>query len=326
MKKLLCLLLSLTLLLSLWGCRAEDPVPSATADAGQTETTAPTDPEGEPSSPLLYKVTDGEGHVLYLFGSIHIGIEEMYPLPDYVIDAYESSDLLAVEIDDLDAEEQELVISLGELPDGTVITDYIPEKTYQAALAILEENGAYAEEMEHWMPVVWKTFIEELTTEKSPADADLGVDRHMMERARQDGKPIEGIETIEYHYRVMSDLSMETQCLLLEGAVEGYRSASNRLGLKSMCEAWAAGVEAAWEGASVENILANTDEALLPLYQEYYNALQTERDLLMTQYAKDALASGETVFICVGTAHVVPGGAMIDQLRAAGYTVERVEG
>ena len=51
------------------------------------------------SQPLLYRVTDEDGHTVYLLGTIHIGREDMYPLSDAVWTAYHASDVLAVEID-----------------------------------------------------------------------------------------------------------------------------------------------------------------------------------------------------------------------------------
>jgi uncharacterized protein YbaP (TraB family) len=44
----------------------------------------------------------------------------------------------------------------------------------------------------------------------------------------------------------------------------------------------------------------------------------------MTEYAEEALKSGKEIFICVGAAHVVGEGAMAEQLRDLGYTVEIV--
>ena len=45
----------------------------------------------------------------------------------------------------------------------------------------------------------------------------------------------------------------------------------------------------------------------------------------MTDFAEDALASGDEVFICVGAAHVVGEGAMADLLAKRGYTVTLVK-
>ena len=60
------------------------------------------------------------------------------------------------------------------------------------------------------------------------------------------------------------------------------------------------------------------------LYAEYNDALVTQRNLSMTEYAVEALESGQELFICVGAAHVVGEGAMAELLREMGYTVELV--
>jgi len=48
--------------------------------------------------PDLWKF-EKHGNVSYLFGSIHIGSQDMYPMSDRVIEAYQGSDELVVEID-----------------------------------------------------------------------------------------------------------------------------------------------------------------------------------------------------------------------------------
>ena len=59
-------------------------------------------------------------------------------------------------------------------------------------------------------------------------------------------------------------------------------------------------------------------------YHEYTEALTGQRDVDMTQYAVEALQSGEEIFICVGAAHIVGEGAVAENLRELGYTVEIV--
>ena len=50
-------------------------------------------------SPILYEVSDDEGGKIWLFGSIHVGTEELYPLPRYVLKAFKKAKTLAVEFD-----------------------------------------------------------------------------------------------------------------------------------------------------------------------------------------------------------------------------------
>ena len=60
------------------------------------------------------------------------------------------------------------------------------------------------------------------------------------------------------------------------------------------------------------------------VYEKYNQAMVTDRNNSMAQYAENALASGKEVFICVGAAHIVGDGAVADLLSQLGYTVERI--
>ena len=84
MKKLLSLLLVLVMCLSFVACGTNNE--TATADTATTEAT--TAPVSKGSTPLLYKATSENGGEVCLFGSIHVGNDDMYPLPDYVNNAY----------------------------------------------------------------------------------------------------------------------------------------------------------------------------------------------------------------------------------------------
>ncbi|MBR5520297.1 MAG: TraB/GumN family protein, partial [Clostridia bacterium] len=46
------------------------------------------------SGMLFWEVSDAEGHLLYLLGSIHVGESSLYPLPKVIREAYNAADLL----------------------------------------------------------------------------------------------------------------------------------------------------------------------------------------------------------------------------------------
>ena len=48
--------------------------------------------------PPLFRITSPAGHMSYLFGTIHVGTPDFYPLPDFVMDALYSVDYLASEL------------------------------------------------------------------------------------------------------------------------------------------------------------------------------------------------------------------------------------
>lgn len=338
--------------LAMFGCKAETPdggeagasdtvVDTAvTTEASQSETTeAPesgtasmTSENDEVvsggSTPLLYKVTDSDGSVVWLFGSIHIGREDFYPLPDYVTAAFESSDALAVEVDvvafETDLQGQMAALQKLVYTDGTTIKDHVSEETYNSAVEILKDSGMYNVMMDYYMPTMWMSLIENSTYDKIGADAELGIDRYLIELANERDKEIREIESAEFQYGMLSGFSEELKVYLLEGAVEEYSDLdAAKDEYFNMMDLWALGDEQGFsEYLKGESEVEDPEEAIL--YEEFYDAMFTERNDGMTEYAENALSADEEVFICVGAAHVVGDGAMAEQLRALGYTVEIV--
>lgn len=343
MKKLIALLLCMVMMLGLAACGQNDE-PATTTEAVPTttvptepsvpETTVPvTEPEvTEPAestiTPLLYKVTDSEGNVAWLFGSIHVGEEYFYPLPDYVLDAYESSDALAVEFDivsfekDIDAQIEALQQMV--YTDGTTITDHISEELYNDAKAVLKDLNIYSSALDYYVPSMWSSFIDSGMISQMGVDTSLGIDMYFLNRAHEENKTILDVESAAFQYGMMAGYSEELQVLLLEASVESAGLVEeSKADLQQLVQAWAAGDEAAFSALiNAEEEFESAEEEAL--YNEYNHAMITSRNLNMADFAEDALKSGEEVFIVVGAAHIVGEGAMAELLAERGYTVEIV--
>lgn len=346
-KRLLCWLLVLALCFALAACQKTDvPTPESTKStaAESTEQTeekqTPTQdlPESteektplsdaEPATPLLYRVTDANGHTVWLFGSIHVGWERYYPLPDYVLEAFDSAASLAVEVDII-AFEKDLKLQVQALTpllyaDGTTIEDHISQELYASAVETLKGLNTYMKALDMYCPALWSSTIDSLLMEQLGADISLGVDRHLLERARAAGKEILEVENALSQYQMLAGFSDELQALLLEASIELYNDPeAAREDLTEMMELWASGDEQAFAA-----YLAGSDEEMPPetalLYEEYDQAMLADRNLFMADYAEAALLSGKEVFICVGAAHVIGDGTMTQLLSERGYTVERV--
>lgn len=337
MKRLVSLLLALSLCFALVACGAKneasgttETTPTLTTEPTVTEpaVTVPTVQEVGNATPLLYRVTDGDGNVLWLFGSIHVGREDYYPLPSYVTDAFDGADALAVELDiiafEKDLGQQMQALSVLVYRDGTTIKDHIPEELYIKAVDALTELGGYITALDMYYPAFWFSMVDSLMIEKLGARIDLGIDRHLLERAKNAGKEIRDIESAQAQYAMMAGFSDELQALLLKEALRILEEPElAKQDLETLMDLWASGDEAAFAA-----YLAGQEEEVTPeeekLYEEYNKAMITDRNLLMTDYAEAALLSGEEVFICVGAAHVVGEGAMAQLLAQRGYTVELV--
>ena len=280
------------------------------------------------STPLLYKVTDNKGHCVWLFGSIHVGREDYYPLPDYVYNAFDMSDALAVEIDVKKFEKNYLaqIISLKKLTynDNTTIKDHLPEKTYNQAVEILKENGMYSESMESYKPVLWSNFIDNNAIKKLGAASEYGVDVHLIARANDLKKPILQIETAGQQYGMLGSFSEALQVLMLQSSVNSYGQPEKvKADLDEMMDMWYKGDETEFTSYLARDS-KNDNEVVAALMEEYNKAMFTDRNKKMTDYAVRQLRKGKKVFICVGAAHVIGDDGMVKRLRDLGYKVEAV--
>lgn len=320
MKKLLALLLALCLALA--GCTpAAEPV---TTTVPATEKT--TEPAESSITPLLYQVTDEAGHTIWLFGSIHVGREDFYPLPDYVTDAFEAAEALAVEFD-LRAYEKDLMAAAKDMAllvytDGSTIKDHIDPTLYEEAATLLEDAPIPVSMLDRYMPSMWWNLIESLALENSSLDAQLGIDMHMIDGAYEAEKPVISIESASSQYSMLAGFSPELQEFLLQNTVQSVKSGLSLRQTELLVDLWAEGDEDV-----LSDFLSTTEEipgeAAL-LYAEYEKALITDRNLSMTDFAENALKEGKPMMICVGAAHIVGKGAMAQLLQERGYTVTKL--
>lgn len=283
------------------------------------------------STPIMYKVTGDDGQLLWLFGSVHVGIEKMYPLPEYVQTAFDSADALAVEFDIL-AYEKDIAAQVGtlqafRLPEGWVITDCIDANTYNRARAILEDNDLYVSEMDYYEPILWSQFIDGLVDDKTlpliNASADLGVDRALLTAAKERNMPIVDIESAQSQTEMLASFSYTLQKQILLSSISSYNRKPTGNELLHTIDLWSEGGVLA-----MEDYLFGGDSygdwRTQQLNKEYMDKMIHERNNAMANYARKALESKQEVFLCVGLGHIIGETGLATQLKDYGYTVQLV--
>ena len=126
---------------------------------------------------------------------------------------------------------------------------------------------------------------------------ELGIDKHFLDRARADGKPIVELEGLERQLQVFRDMDMDAQVAMLEGTLD----------MAGGTHAW---TEKAWQA-----LAAGDDQALLALreleeaddddYAEYERVLLGDRNEEMTAKIAEHVMNGDDVlFVVVGALHL----------------------
>lgn len=300
------------------------------------------EPEAEDTAkPLFYKVTDANGNVLWLLGTIHIGDNRTAYLPKEIYEAFNASDAAAFEIDVVALNEAmklgeddklaELVYEAYFYEDGT-IDENIDDQLYRDAKALFDALalGTYGDlisYMENAKPNYWASSLSNTYLGHSMGIYyNKGVDLRLLMRAKAADKKIYEIEDSYRQFTMDINASDDFHEFSLYSTLY-YSRSEFRLGNIELYEAWCKG--------DLEELTALINEPVdytgmtedeIKAYEEYYGMLQTDRDALMLEKAKEYLASGETVFYAVGLAHLLnEDTGLVKALSDAGYTVELVE-
>lgn len=282
-------------------------------------------PESGKSGRLFWEVTDPQdGGTLYLLGSIHTADASIYPMPDIVMEAFLNADLLAVEVDivamEADLAEMTELSRLMIYDDGTTIRDHIPQEVYDAAKALLSENGMYNFTYDYMKPALWSSMLDLLTSDAAGLTEDYGVDRYFLSLAHESGMRIYELESARLQYEMLTGFSDGLSALILETALSD-REAQVREMLE-LYEVWKSGDFEAFSLYMLEEPEELSAEEQL-LYEEYTNAMLHERNAGMAEKAAELIESGETCFYIVGAGHMVGETGLVAALERAGYIVEQ---
>ena len=279
-------------------------------------------------SPLLWKVTDNDGHTMYLFGTIHVGDERSITAADQLMPVLERCDALAVEFDvvayqkDLQTAAQDMMRFM--LTDGTTIEDHMPKELYDRAYALLDEAGLFPGMMKNYNLAMWAQLTETAAiAARSDLDADHAMDVLLINRAYEKNIPVWDIESASYQMELLASLSDEASLLQIRTTLDSLDA--YRVSLNLMYRLWLSGdKDTFWKLVSAETGASDADDPAAAEMAAFNRELIDERNAAMAEKAKEYLRSGKTVFFAVGAAHMANDTGIVALLKNAGYTVEEI--
>ncbi|MCC7548461.1 MAG: TraB/GumN family protein [Burkholderiales bacterium] len=273
---------------------------------------------GQGSTPLLYEVTS-ETTTLYLFGTIHVGTRELYPLSAPVEAAFAASGALALEADPTDqtANAAALAGSVYRPPDN--LERHISPDLYRNLLAKLPQIGLpveYARALKPHLLAMTITVGEVLRLGYEPA---LGLDHHFAQRARREGKPIVELESMLEQMQMLESLSDAVKEDMLHAALASLGTQELREELDALAAAWKGG-DADGIARALARGMEGMDEASA---RELEARVYVERNEAMAQKL-EAMLGGRTVhFVAVGAGHLTGTAGLPALLEAMGFRVRQ---
>ncbi len=273
------------------------------------------------SSGILYEIVGGNAGA-YLYGTIHVGHEDMYPLDEQVESSYRESEVLGLEIDVTETDQMEISGVMSEyavLDDGRQMTDIISQDLFDRVMEVLSASGYDEETMLRFEPWFAARLINEIGSQNSDLSAEYGVENYLI--AQDEDKEIISIETIEDQISPYDELSDESQELLLENALIEMNQSDDQT--NELLEFWREGNIEAFTFVR-ESLIQNAETESLRRFQE---ALLDVRDAQMAAVIDEILQSDDerTHFFAVGAMHVVGENSIVQHLTERGYLLNLIE-
>lgn len=266
---------------------------------------------------FLFEVRKGTQTSL-LFGTIHVGRPEFYPLPASRLSRLAGFDALVLEADitdttrAIDATQKFAMYATGEDGlDKRLSPDLL--KRVEAVLARNQLDPAPMMRMKPWMLGTVLTLFEAAQAGYVPG---LAAEAYLTRMAKSGNRPILELEGIEQQFSLFEAAAWSTQVAFLEDALKAVESNAARREINRIVQAWETADRPALER------LLNEMRAQTSVGARFtVDTILLGRHDAMVRRIESLMADGRKYVFAVGSLHLVGPRGLVEMLRTRGYSV-----
>jgi uncharacterized protein len=265
---------------------------------------------------FAWRVTDPQGVVMYLVGSVHLLTKDFYPLNPALERAYRDSELLVEEVDIAElsgAGSQMSMLTRGIQPSSKPLDTVLSAATMALLSKKAQDVGLPIEALKQFKPWMIALTIEAMEWQKAGFDPELGLDKHFYNQAQADGKTVQALETIDYQISRFDEMPLDLQDHLLAETLKSIDT--EQTSMSRLIESWRTG-----DAAAVERIVLKDLQQEPQLYQR----LLVERNRNWLPKLEALFAQRTRAMVVVGAAHLVGPDGLVAMFRTRGYKVEQL--
>jgi len=268
-------------------------------------------------NPALFAVRDADSTV-YLFGTVHMRPPGSDWADAEVRAALAESQEIWTEIlmtPQTDAETQQIALRLGRAPAGQPLSSWLtPEDNarLQALATRLGMNPAALEGYRPWLAGLTLTLIPIM---QAGFDPGSGVDRQIDAYGDANGKTMRFFETAEQQLGFFVSLPDEAQRQFIREAIAEAENGPQMI--RELTQAWETG-----DLDTLERVVIDESRELYP---DVYQALFVQRNNAWMEILVREMQGSGVDFVAVGAGHLLGDDGLVEQFRARGFTVERVQ-
>jgi len=264
---------------------------------------------------MLWEIRSDTGTVGYLVGSVHLMKPDIYPLGAAFDDAFAESDVVAFEVnlDSIQTQAPTLFPQLGMYAGNKTLEDALSADTFAMLQATTDSLGIPLARLQRMEPWVVSMTLPALLYQQAGYSPQSGIDIHFFERAKEAGKPVRALETLEEQLRIFDDLSPEMQENLLRQSLQDAGRTVQMM--DEMADAWTHG--------DIERLETMLNEEMQQDFPMLYRRLLVDRNENWMPQIESMIENNDRPMIVVGAGHMAGPNGLIALLEAQGYTVEQ---
>jgi len=262
---------------------------------------------------FMWEVQGPDSGRAFILGSIHMADQRLYPLDERILEAYQQSGALVVELNSEAISQDKItqyIVSKGMAFDQPPLPERLSPKTREALLSC-KYHSPLNNMFKPWLAAL---VISQQALVGLGVSTDYGLDKYFLDKAKADGLPVLELETFEEQMSVMADMTDDEADLFLWVTIDELKDLPQTIGL--FITHWKTGDDKAF--ASIFFKEYDKYPELAPFRDRlitFRNRLMADRLEAMLKQRKDAL------FVVVGAGHLLGEESIQNILAGRGYAV-----
>lgn len=270
--------------------------------------------------------TDRQGSPsrIYVLGTIHLADETLYPVPDYILEAWEDADVVYGEISSKDwstyMAQFTSFLMLSAINDGFDIEDELSDED----IALIKKTLGIANynNFKKFEPWVMSTTLSGQALKSNKLSAEYSYDIFFIKKANEEGIEMLGLDPLKTQLEVLSYGNRDDQIKLLKDAVESLKDLKTAVNdVEKLYEAYTTGDTEYFTKAYFSQLEKEIERETV--YKGYYEAMLINRNRKWAKKFKDILDEGGVTFIFAGAGHFTGNDSVFEMLKKDSMSIER---
>ena len=267
----------------------------------------------------LYRVTH-DGKTSYLFGTIHVGRDGIYPLDPVVSRALLDSKALVIELDIREnAAFQVALARHGRYADGDSIQNHLTPATLQLTVQALARAGMSLQSVQQYKPWLVANLLVGAELDQHGFQRSQAVEYALLAAAQKQEKTVRELESADYQLSLFDSLDAHQQEQYLLENLADLADGDSLKRSTALIDAWnladQPGIHAAWQAATTGNSIS----------AGFMNrVLLGKRNPEMAANIERIMQQDQVAFVGVGLLHLVGDDGLPQLLKRRGYQVEQL--